>query len=121
MNPVPTFPRLDSVAGRPLLATAEGRAAWHAAPHPQQVRLLFDHALHLLDLAVLDGRDRSIRAAVRFLTECQAQLDRVGEESGPQDRVHAVERQAILDLLNARPDVYQDFVRRCEEIEAKAA
>jgi hypothetical protein len=64
-------PQPGDAGERSFLSTSEGRAAWHDAPRWKQVRLLFDHSLHQLDLAVRDGRDRSIRAAVRFLHECQ--------------------------------------------------
>ena len=103
-------------------------AAPAISPHSsreQQLAALTVYARHQLERAFHDGRHLAIRAAGRFLLDCHSLLHRVEERRAADapsaaqsklDRELEYERQAIIAMFEARPDIFETFGAFLEKV-----
>jgi hypothetical protein len=85
------------------------------ASREDQLKALAATAHRQFEKALRDGRQRTLRAAGRFLLDCHAMLNHMDEHrvtSPAQTKVQReceLEQQAILAMMQARPDIFEVF------------
>jgi hypothetical protein len=105
-----------------LLYASPAPAISPAASPEAQLQALATYAHRHLDHAFLEGRPATIRAAARFLLDCHAVLSRGKErlDDSPAQtatrRECEIENQAMIAMMQARPDILEVFVTFRDQI-----
>jgi hypothetical protein len=94
----------------------------HTSSRQEQLKSLALYAQRQLERAFHDGRQLTIRACARFLLDCYTLIDRIEARPVPNaaqselERACELERQSVLAMLQARPDIFEVFCTFHEQV-----